>query len=194
MPDTCTDIIQTEAAREKTRFSWNNHSIQKSILKILIFNCSVRNHVRYDFYLSWLRYLRPPRHQWRSIFKCMVTHKCTCVCAQACTPARSEVMYSFCVLQGRTAFMDHCTGTRVFMVHFLVEFRKWTWTDGCIYMPQDSRAVQMAAKASSSMTTEASLHETKFLNSSSEDGKRVSSLSWKLQVVRVYMAQGINYY
>lgn len=65
--------------------------------------------------------------------------------------------------------MDHCTGTRVFMVHFLVEFSKWTWTDGCIYMPQDSRAVQTAAKASSSMTTEGSLHETKFLTSSSED-------------------------
>lgn len=49
------------------------------------------------------------------------------------------------------------------MVHFLLEARMLAWTDGFIYKQQDSRAVQMAAKAPSSMTAKASLHETKFL-------------------------------
>jgi len=87
----------------------------------------------------------------------MATHKCMCGCAQASTSPHSKSCTHF------AHFMDHHTGTRVFMVHFLAESRKRTWTDGCVYMQQDSRAVQTATKTSSSMTTEGSLHKTKFL-------------------------------
>jgi len=104
-----------------------------------------------------------------------------CVCTQ--THASSQkITHLFSVLQGRTAFVDHCLRTRVFIVHFLVEVRMGTQTDGCIYIQQNSTAKQMAAVAPSSMTTQTSLRKTKFLTLIWKRKKRIPSLSWNLQV------------
>lgn len=101
------------------------------------------------------------RHQRRNILNAW-QHTNTRVLVQRHTYLHTQKSRTH-VLQGRTTSMDCCSGTKVFMVHFLVDLDKWTWTDSYIYMRQDSRVVQTAAKTPSSTTTEGSLQPSFWL-------------------------------
>lgn len=104
VPDTCTDIIQNRSIHGKTRFSWNNHSIQKSILKqesfhyltqhIPIVSCSVLNQMWYDFDLpqpTVTKASQAPMEEYSSMHGDTKMHVCLCTSMHMCT-LRSHIL------------------------------------------------------------------------------------------------------
>lgn len=113
--------------------------------------------------------LRPPRHQRRNFLNAQGPMH---VCLSTSTSALSEATRSFfCMGRTNNIYTPWC----------------WAWGVHGSFSGRtqkvNSRAVQMTAKASSSMTPAGSLHETKCLTPWSEARKRLSSFLWKLQKV-----------